>query len=47
MALGHPHRAYLNFSGADPDHAEVTFDPDVLVRLREAKRRYDPEALFV
>jgi hypothetical protein len=22
IALGHPRRAYLNFSGADPDHAE-------------------------
>ena len=46
IALGHPHRAYLNFSGADPAHAEVAFDPDALVRLREAKRRYDPEARF-
>ena len=47
IAFGHPRRAYVNFSGADSDRAEVTFDPNVLARLRAAKRQYDPEAMFV
>lgn len=47
IALGHPRRAYVNFSTADPDHADVSFDGDVLARLGDAKRLYDPEAMFV
>ena len=47
IALGQPRRAYVNFSGADADHADVSFDSDVLARLSDAKRQYDPEAMFV
>jgi hypothetical protein len=46
-SLGNPRRAYVNFSGADPDHADVSFDGDILARLSDAKRQYDPEAMFV
>lgn len=47
IALGHPRRAYVNFSGADADHADVSFEPQVLARLRDAKRQYDSDAIFI
>jgi hypothetical protein len=47
IAIGRPRRAYVNFSGADTDHADVSFDSDVLARLRDAKRQFDPDAMFI
>ena len=40
-------RAYVNFSGADPDHADVSFDSAIFEQLGDAKRRYDSDAMFV
>jgi hypothetical protein len=47
IARGQPRRAYVNFAGAGSEPAEVAFAPDIVARLREAKRRYDPEAMFI
>ena len=47
IVLGHPRRAYVNFSGADPADADVSFDSDVLARLSDTKRLHDPEGMFV
>ncbi|GAB2605879.1 FAD-binding oxidoreductase [Pseudactinotalea suaedae] len=38
---------YLSFdTSPDPDRVERAFPPAVLTRLRELKRRYDPDGLF-
>jgi hypothetical protein len=34
-------------NSAGPDAVEAAFAPDVVARLREAKHRYDPGAMFV
>jgi hypothetical protein len=47
IALGRARRAYVNFSGADAEDAGMSFEPDVLARLRGAKRQYDPDAMFI
>jgi hypothetical protein len=47
ITLGQPRRAYVNFSGADSDEAAPAFAPEALARLRAAKSRYDPEAMFL
>ncbi len=38
--------AYVNFLMLDDDHVEKAYPEPTLARLREIKRRYDPENLF-
>ena len=47
ITLGKPRHPYVNFSGFDAAHTETSFASDVLGRLSDAKRKYDPEAMFV